>query len=104
RETWRVPPLRHSGWTPSGRRCGGSLSAAAPQRQWARRMLRRQERKETCGGSFDHLVGAAEDRRRDRKAERPGGLEVDRQLEPGRLLHRRFARSRSLQHLVDEIG
>jgi hypothetical protein len=32
-------------------------------------------------GLFDHLVGKAEDRWRDRQAERPGGLEIDDQLE-----------------------
>jgi hypothetical protein len=38
------------------------------------------------GNSFDHLVGAAEQRERDRKAERLGGLEVDVQLDFGGLL------------------
>ena len=32
---------------------------------------------------LDHLVGAREDRRRDRQPERLRGLEVDHQLEPG---------------------
>ena len=36
---------------------------------------------------FDHLVGAGEQRRWDVEAERLGGLEVDHQLELGRLLH-----------------
>jgi len=34
--------------------------------------------------SFDHLVGAGEQRCRHRKAERPGGLEVHAKLELGR--------------------
>src|SRR5438105_1806077 len=37
--------------------------------------------------SFDHLVGKREQRRRDRQAERPGGLQVDDHLELGRLHH-----------------
>src|SRR5436190_11083761 len=37
--------------------------------------------------SFDHLVGAAEQRQRDREAERLGGLEVDYQLDFRCLLH-----------------
>src|SRR6266446_1663757 len=40
------------------------------------------------GGSFDDLVGAGEDRGRDGEAERFGGVEVDDQLEGGRLLDR----------------
>src|SRR6476660_6805188 len=37
------------------------------------------------GRSFDYLVGERKDFRRDVEAKRPGGLEVDRQLELGRL-------------------
>jgi len=36
---------------------------------------------------FDDLVGEVEDRGRDRQAERLGGLQVDDQLEPRRLLN-----------------
>src|SRR5437016_4599578 len=37
---------------------------------------------------FDHLVGAAEERDRDRDAERPRGPQIDGQLDPAGLLHR----------------
>ena len=36
---------------------------------------------------LDHLVGAGKQQWRNRKAERPGGLQIDGQLEPGWLLH-----------------
>jgi hypothetical protein len=42
-------------------------------------------------GSLDHLVGAQQDRWRYVKAEGLGGLEVDHQLERGRILNRQLA-------------
>jgi hypothetical protein len=38
--------------------------------------------------SFDHLVGAAQQRDREREAECPGGLQVDDELHSYRLLDR----------------
>ena len=55
-------------------------------------------------GLLDHLVGAREDRGRDRQAERSGGLEIDDQLVPGSLLDRQVGRFRTLEDLVDVGG
>ena len=50
---------------------------------------------------FDHLVGAGEDQRRDREAERVRGLEIDDEIEPDRLLDRQVGGARSLQDAID---
>src|SRR6266478_6452631 len=50
---------------------------------WVRRRAR---------ASFDHFVGARQQRGRHGDAERPGGLEVDDQLNPGWLLDRQVRR------------
>jgi hypothetical protein len=49
--------------------------------------------------SFDDLVGAGEDRLRHSEAEGLGGLQIDHQLERGRLLYGQIGRLLALQDL-----
>jgi hypothetical protein len=53
---------------------------------------------------LDHLVGAHQHRLRDRQAERPGGLEVDHQIELRRLLDGQVGGLGALKDLVDVSG
>src|SRR5262245_45511881 len=50
--------------------------------------------------SLDHLVGKGEKAVRHREAERLGGLNIDNQLELGRLLHRQLGWLGALEHLA----
>src|SRR3989442_15806528 len=45
------------------------------------------------GLSLNDLIGADEDRRRDRESKRLRGLQVDDELESGRLFHRQIGRA-----------
>jgi hypothetical protein len=56
------------------------------------------------GPSLDDLIRPQQERRRNRQAERLGGLEVDDQLERGRLLDRQVSGLRTFQDLVDIDG
>src|SRR5581483_8106117 len=51
--------------------------------------------------SLYDLVSAAQNRLWKCKAEGPGGLQIDDQLEPGRLLNGQIGRADALQDLVD---
>src|SRR6516225_6842862 len=54
--------------------------------------------------SFDHLVGAKQDRLRHRKAERLGGLEVYGHLKLCRKLYREIARLLAAKDAIDIGG
>ena len=54
--------------------------------------------------SFDHLVGAGEERRRHREAARFGSLEVEHQLVLGRRLHRQVGGLLALKDAIDVGG
>src|SRR3989442_15540208 len=73
---------------------------AAPRRRAARPPAKTPARKETCAGSsLDDLVGPDQQRLGNRQAERPGGLEVDDQLELGRLLDGEIGRLGAFENL-----
>src|SRR6516225_9106299 len=61
-----------------------------------------------CSGvavaSFDHLVGAGEQRRRDGEADRFGSCHVDNKLHLGRKLYWQIARLFPFQNPVHEVG
>src|SRR6266436_10294459 len=54
--------------------------------------------------SFDHLVGAREQRRRHIEAERLNGFKIDDQLVLGRRLHWQVGRLLALEDAVDVAG
>src|SRR5213594_3627521 len=53
--------------------------------------------------SLDDLVGSDQERLRDRQAQRPGGLEIDDQLELGWLLDGEVARLRTFQDSIHVV-
>ena len=55
-------------------------------------------------GLLDHLVGAGEERGWDGQAECPGGLQVDHQLEFGRLLDRQVGGPSTLEDPAAVVG
>src|ERR1700760_4032695 len=53
---------------------------------------------------FDNVVGLGEEGGRNGEPERPGGREIDAELEAGRLLDRHVGRLLTLEDAVDKIG
>src|SRR4051812_16790418 len=64
----------------------------------ARAPRSRSEQQGSFAASFNHLIGSGEERRRDREAERSGCLEVDYELEFGRLQDRHVSRLLASKH------
>jgi hypothetical protein len=56
------------------------------------------------GNSFDHLVGAGEERRRHVEAKGFGGFHVDAQYELGRKLDQQIGRLGDFQNLIDKVS
>jgi hypothetical protein len=54
--------------------------------------------------SFDYLIGAGEERRRDVEAKRPRGLQVSDEFERGRLLDRQVGGLGAARDAVDNFG
>src|SRR4051812_17148617 len=53
---------------------------------------------------FNYFVGTREHCGRNFEAERLGGLEIDDELEPGRLLDRQVGRFGAFENFVNEVG
>src|SRR5215472_2391101 len=73
---------------------------AAPPRLGARQAEPASPRRETPAGSLDYLVRLKKDRLRDRQAKGLGRLEVDDQLELGRLFEGQVAWPGTLEDSV----
>src|SRR5262249_49776412 len=56
------------------------------------------------GALLDHLVSASQDQRREGYSQCIGGLQVEDQVELGRLLYRQVSRLCALEDSINEIG
>src|SRR5215472_1848846 len=83
---------------------GWPYASAAPRRRAARRGAPRPRQRGTCDGrSLNHFIRPPQQRRRNGKAERLGGLEVDDEIELVRLLNWEVARFGALQDPIYEV-
>src|SRR6516164_1593035 len=77
-----------------------------PQKRTSRNVVgmsaKCQER--TSALSLDHLVGAHEERFRNRQAQRFRRFEIDNKLDPGRLFNGKIGRLCALENLVDVVA
>src|ERR1700675_3334007 len=73
----------------------------APPRTMVRPLCASGVRSLGSARSLDHLVGGCQNLGWNFEPECPGGLEVDRQLETGRLLHRQVGRLGALKNPVN---
>src|SRR6516165_5246491 len=87
--------------TPRYRETRSPASSSAEHGGHAPRSSRRPPTASNRGASLDDLVGEVEHSWRNREAERPGGLQIDDQLERRRLLDRKIGRLHALEDLVD---
>src|SRR5438552_13134964 len=78
---------------------GWTMARTGPAQQAAGAASPRSVTARAAMALFDDLVGAGENRRRHGQAERVGGLEVDDQLEPRRLLDRQFGQLGAVEDL-----
>src|SRR5262245_25519404 len=101
--TLYAPSERRNVVTISAERSGGAAGGAGPL-QPAVGQPDRAPKKSSLAALLDYLVGAPEDRRWDRQPERTRGLQIDDELELGRLLDWQLGRSGPLEDLVDVHG
>src|SRR5262249_46976047 len=109
---WRMARTRRARWLRRG--CLRGVSWCGLHSKWSHSVGGFERHSKRCPStwlvllfaiaSFNHLVGAGEQRRWNVYAKRLGGDQVDDQVEFGRLLHWYVGRLRPAQNLVDILG